>query len=160
MSSWLRFSDTIIVTMWRTECHSFFGKFCNLFAYFCFFWNFLLSHSIFAEFRPSHDSCWPSCLGITLVFPAPYTLLCSCLGILLTFLALIPTTLLWAGYYAYFSCSNTHNSAIAWVTRLLLLNHTHKNKLNKITNIIKNNKKKLNHINKINYTKKNKLKKY
>ena len=108
MSSSLRFSDTIIVTMWRTECHSFFGKFCNLFVYFYFFWNFLLSHSIFAEFTPSHDSCWSTCLGITLVSPA-----------------LIPTTLLLPGYHACFFLLHTHYSALVWVSCLLFCSHTH-----------------------------------
>ena len=108
MSSSLRFSDTIIVTMWRTECHSFFGKFCNLFAYFCFFWNFLLSHSIFAEFTPAHDSCWPTCLGITLVFSCSHTHY---------------SALAWVS--CLLSCSHTHYSALAWVSCLLFLLHTH-----------------------------------
>ena len=56
-----------------------------------------------------------------LLFLLSYPLLCSCLGILLTFLALIPTTLLRAGYLAYFSYSHTHTFLLGWVSCLLFL---------------------------------------
>ena len=91
-----------------------------------------VSYSFSCYHTHSSSLAWVSCSFFLLSYPQFIT----CMGILLIFPALIPIVRHSRGYLAYFSCSHTHSSSLAWVSCLFLYLHT---KLFQVNSAIFNN---------------------